>query len=225
MEHIFSNKKHGEIEDVKKFVQEELISNSVIHILKDAVTDNSYVSVENAIDAADMMVDENNPRFILIIDDTDDDTLVRNLKHFCGKWFNDERISKVFKLSDFSGDGDAEKVKLVSGVKFAADEGRCVFLSQTETINECFYDLFNQHYKLQQIKNKDGNMITRRYANIAIGSLSQPCAIDKNFNCILHLKSSDLESAPIPLLNRFEKYFITQKDMYNYVLETHSNIE
>ena len=37
-----------------------------------------------------MMVDENNPRFLRIIDDTDDDTLVRNLKHFCGKWFNDE---------------------------------------------------------------------------------------------------------------------------------------
>ena len=98
-------------------------------------------------------------------------------------------ISKVFKLSDFSGDGDAEKSSL-SVVLSLLLMRKMRLLSQTETINECFYDLFNQHYKLQQIKNKDGNMITRRYANIAIGSLSQPCAIDKNFNCILHLKSS-----------------------------------
>ena len=62
-----------------------------------------------------------------------------------------------------------EEINLVCGVKYAALKGTKIILSQTDTINESFYDLFNQHFR--RVANKDGE--EDLYANIAVGGISR----------------------------------------------------
>ena len=62
-------------------------------------------------------------------------------------------------------------------------------------------------------KSDEGNKGRRYYANIAIGSHSKPCRVDPSFQCIVHIQKSFLEYAPQPFLNRFEKFYVSQKDL------------
>ena len=103
-------------------------------------------------------------------------------------------ISKkcLFKLSKMPEDKNIEEINLVSGVKYAALKGEKVVLSQTETINESFYDLFNQHFR--KIEGKNGE--ERTYANIAIGGVSKRSAVSPLFHCIVHVRLSDLPYLP-----------------------------
>ena len=93
-------------------------------------------------------------------------------------------------------------------MKYAALQGKLVVLSQTERVNESFYDLFNQNFS--KIESDDS---IRYYANIAVGSISKPCLVDLNFQCIVHMRLSELEHVPAAFLNRFEKYRLSQLDL------------
>eukprot|EP00978_Attheya_sp_CCMP212_P019243 scaffold53665_cov59-Attheya_sp.AAC.6 len=137
-------------------------------------------------------------RYKLIIDESDDDSILRLLE---GDGLIDCSGNSLFKLSGMLEDSDMERLTLVSGVKFAALQGRTALLSQTEAVNESFYDLFNQHFRSFK---KDGE--TTYYANIAVGGMSRPSLVRPSFQCIIHVRASQLALVPAPFLNRFEKY-------------------
>ena len=87
---------------------------------------------------------------------------------------------------------------------------------QTDDIHESFYDLFNRRFK----RIDDPVSGTRLYANIAIGAHLKPCRVDPKFQCIVAIKKTELNQTPAPFLNRFEKYFITHKNIYESVLKS-----
>ena len=83
-------------------------------------------------------------------------------------------------------------------------------MSQTNSIHECFYDLFNQRFRRIHVA---PDQDPRCFANIAIGAHSKPCQIHKDFVCIVVVKQSAIEDIPGPFLNRFEKYYISHETL------------
>lgn len=171
-------------------------------------------------------------RYKLLIDTTSDESILRRLQSRrdldtlrgdgtrCG--------ASVLKLSLLPEDSGLQQVNLVSSTKYAAEKGETVVLSQTETINESFYDLFNQHF--QRIEDREprvslqltaadgavgarlviGSVQTNAYfAHIAIGSHSKLCRVSQGFQAVVHMRERELRDAPAPFLNRFEKYRLT----------------
>ena len=108
------------------------------------------------------------------------------------------------------------QIDTIAGIRHSAIQGHTVIMLQTDDIHESFYDLFNRRF--QRID--DPNSGTRLYANIAIGAHLKPCRVHPNFQCIVAIKSSELDQAPAPFLNRFEKYYITHKDILEYCLRS-----
>jgi hypothetical protein len=84
-------------------------------------------------------------RYKLVIDTTRDDSILRALPAMLNS--EDKPLAKILKLSHFQGDSSIQEVNVISQVKWAAEKGQVVLLSQTETVNESFYDLFNQHFR------------------------------------------------------------------------------
>ena len=97
------------------------------------------------------------------------------------------------------------QVNAISDVLLAARQGQTVILMNTEEIHGSFYDLFNQHFRKISSKGKQGFKY-HFYANVAIGSYSQPCKVDPNFQCIVIMQATKVRHCPSPFLNRFEKY-------------------
>lgn len=104
------------------------------------------------------------------------------------------------------------QINTIAAIRHSAVEGHTVILSQIDSIQESFYDLFNQRFRC--IKNPVTNE-HRYYANVAIGAHSKPSRVNPDFQCIVLLKESELSATPAPFLNRFEKYRIT----YNSLIE------
>jgi hypothetical protein len=145
-------------------------------------------------------------RFKLIIDCTDDDSILRLLSS-CG--IVDVSKRSMFKLSHMPQEGALEELRVISGVKFAALQGNLAVLSQTESINESFYDLFNQRF--QAVAGRDGEVSL--YANISVGGISRRSLVKPEFECVIHVKQSDLLQMPAPFLNRFEKFRLSISDV------------
>jgi len=87
-------------------------------------------------------------------------------------------------------------------------------MSQTDDIHESFYDLFNQNFR----RIDDPEDGPRYFANIAIGAYTKPSRVHPNFQCIVIVKESEIPSIPAPFLNRFEKYFISHRNLLELVL-------
>lgn len=147
----------------------------------------------------------------MIIDHTNDDSVTRLLQ------ISGALNSHAFyKLSGIEEGAEIEKLNLVSRVKFAAQHAeKTVVLSQVEGVSECFYDLFNQHFK--EFRKEDGEV--SYFANIAIGGVSRPCLISPSFQCIVHVQSSQLTDLPAPFLNRFEKFQLNIDDILDWKLK------
>lgn len=146
------------------------------------------------------------PRFKLIVDCTDDDSILRLLR--AGKLANVTQRS-LYKLSSLSENIELEQLRLISGVKFAALQGNFAVLSQTGPVNESFYDLFNLRF--QEITGRDGEVSL--YTNIAVGGISRRSLVNSDFECVIHTRHADLDELPAPFLNRFEKYRLTLDDV------------
>lgn len=150
----------------------------------------------------------NLPRYKMIIDDSNDDSVVRLLQ--MSGVLNSSHA--FYKLSGLKDGAEIEQLNLVSRVKFAAQQGdKTVVMSQIEDVSECFYDLFNQHFKEFENKGKKSY-----FANIALGGISRPCIVDPSFQCIVHVQSSQLDEIPAPYLNRFEKFQISVDDILSW---------
>ena len=108
------------------------------------------------------------------------------------------------------------QIDTIAGIRHSAIQGHSILMLQTDDIHESFYDLFNRRF--QRID--DPNSGTRLYANIAIGAHLKPCRVHPKFQCIIAIKNSELDQAPAPFLNRFEKYYITHKDILEFVFKS-----
>ena len=88
-------------------------------------------------------------------------------------------------------------------------------MSQTDDIHESFYDLFNQRFR--RIDDPEGG--PRYFTNISIGAHLKPSRVHQNFQCIVVVKESEIKNTPAPFLNRFEKYFISHKNLLTLSLD------
>ena len=156
---------------------------------------------------------ENEVRYKLIIDPSEDDSLVRLLFTF-GILKRDN--TRIFVCSNFPADGQLQKINTIAAIRHSAIEGHTVVMSQTDDIHESFYDLFNQRFR----RIDDLNKGPRYYTNIAIGAHLRPSRVHPNFQCVVVVKKSEVVNTPAPFLNRFEKYLITHVTM----LETALNL-
>ena len=152
---------------------------------------------------------ENEVRYKLLIDSSDDDSLVRTL-YSVG--ILNRNNTRMFMCSNFPEDGELQKIDTIAAIRHSAMKGHTVILSQTDDIHESFYDLFNQRFR-----RIDHNKEPRYYANIAIGAYHKPSRVNHKFQCVVVIKKSEIHKHPSPFLNRFEKYSITHKDILDVV--------
>jgi hypothetical protein len=149
-------------------------------------------------------------RYKLLIETTNDDSILRLLQERrILQLIPGGRSCTVLKLSDFPEDSEIQQANVIAGAKYAAAKGETIVLSQTDRINECFYGVFNQRFQRMVDRDGDGQPVVTYHANIAIGSHSKLCQVSPGFQCIVHLRLSELREAPAPFLNRFEKYRLT----------------
>ena len=155
---------------------------------------------------------ENEVRYKLIIDPSEDDSLVRLLFSF---GILERENTRVFVCSDFPGDGQLQKIDTIAAIRHSAMQGHTVVMSQTDDIHESFYDLFNQRFR----RINDPKQGPRYYTNIAIGAHSKPSRVHPNFQCVVVVKQSEIKSTPAPFLNRFEKYLISHSSLLDASLK------
>ena len=175
----------------------------ILDILRDSLEDRPQ---------AEQDFSENEVRYKLIIDPSEDDSLVRLLFSF-GILKRDS--TRIFVCSNFPGDGQLQKINTIAAIRHSAIEGHTVVMSQTDDIHESFYDLFNQRFR----RIDDPKEGPRYYTNIAIGAYSKPSRVQKNFQCVVVVKKSEVKNIPAPFLNRFEKYFISHHAFLKTALE------
>lgn len=155
---------------------------------------------------------ENEVRYKLLIDPSEDDSLVRLLFSFD---VLERENTRILMCSDFPENVQIQKINTIASIRHSAIQGHTVVMSQTDDIHESFYDLFNQRFR----RIDDPKHGARYYANIAIGSHSKPSRVHPNFQCVVVVKRSEVESTPAPFLNRFEKYLISHGSMLEAILQ------
>ena len=104
----------------------------------------------------------------------------------------------------------------MAAIKHSASQGHTVLLSQIDSIQECFYDLFNQRFACTE----DTTHGKRFYANVTIGSYVKPCPVHCNFQCVVVIKKSTISQTPPAFLNRFEKYALSHHLLLKYLLKS-----
>ena len=153
---------------------------------------------------------ENEVRYKLIIDPSEDDSLVRLLFTF---GILSRKNTRIFVCSNFPADGHLQKINTIAAIRHSAIEGHTVVMSQTDDIHESFYDLFNQRFRrIDDLKEGP-----RYYTNIAIGAHLKPSRVHPKFQCVVIVKKSEIENTPAPFLNRFEKYLLSHQTMLETV--------
>ena len=193
---------------------------NVVDVLRHSIFDSETIrkEVDNARDSQRASsLNESVIRFKLIIDDSEDESISRLL---FSNGILDEESTRVLRFSSFSEESENENLEIISEVKAAAASGKCVLLSQTEGLEESFFDLFNQHFTVfpnTKWKEDDPNSGPkyRYFANIAVGSVSKNCPVDPKFMIIVVKRKAELAQTPPAELNRFEKFRIRLVDVYN----------
>ena len=158
------------------------------------------------------VLSENEVRYKLIIDPSEDESLVRLL--FSSGILERDK-TRIFVCSNFPGDGQLQKINTIAAIRHSAIKGHTVVMSQTDDIHESFYDLFNQRFR----RIDDPKEGPRYYTNIAIGAYSRPSRVHSDFQCVVVVKESEVKNTPAPFLNRFEKYLISHTTLLETALE------
>ena len=177
--------------------------NLILDVLKDSMQDRPLATQD---------LTDNEVRYKLIIDPSEDDSLVR-LLFTVGVM--DRKKTRLFMCSDFPDDSEAQKIDTIAAIRHSAIEGHTVIMSQTDAIHESFYDLFNQRFRCIHDPEKGA----RYYTNIAIGAHHKPSRVDPKFQCVVVIKKSEVETTPAPFLNRFEKYTISHRSLLEAVMK------
>lgn len=175
----------------------------ILGVLQESMQDSPSSSLDLA---------ENEVRYKLIIDPSEDDSVVRLLFSF---GILERNNTRMFVCSDFPGDGQLQKIDTIAAIRHSAMQGHTVIMSQTDDIHESFYDLFNQRFR----RIDDPEHGPRYYANIAIGAHSKPSRVHPSFQCVVVVKKSEIATTPAPFLNRFEKYLISHGSLLDASLQ------
>ena len=182
----------------------------VLEVLQESMRDRPQASQD---------LTENEVRYKLLIDPSEDDSLARLL--FSSGVMDqkilrlDKKNLRLFVCSEFPGDGEVQKINTIAAIRHSVMEGHTVVLSQTDDIHESFYDLFNLRFR----RIDDPEHGTRYYTNIAIGAHHKPSRVNPNFQCVVVVKESEIASTPAPFLNRFEKYLISHHGLLEAILQ------
>jgi hypothetical protein len=183
---------------------EDVQQRRILEVLQDSMQDRPQAMQD---------LTENEVRYKLLIDPSEDDSLVRLLFSF---GVLERENTRMFVCSDFPGDGQLQKINTIAAIRHSAIEGHTAVLSQTDDIHESFYDLFNQRFR----RIDDPEHGARYYTNIAIGAHLKPSRVHPNFQCVVVLKKSEVDSTPAPFLNRFEKYLISHGSLLETILHS-----
>jgi hypothetical protein len=146
---------------------------------------------------------ENQTRYKLLIDSSEDQSLIRQLFSLGIFKRSDTRI---YSCSRLPGDGESQKVYTTMAVRYSAIQGHTLIIYQAEEIQESFYDLFNLRFTC---------VGDNFYTNVSIGPLIKPTRVDPHFNCAMILSKSELNKTTKPFLNRFEKFSLSHEILYN----------
>ena len=187
---------------VLKCVNLESNRRSILDVLNESMEDRPQTMKD---------LTENAVRYKMIIDPSEDGSIVRLLFSFD---VLDRENTRVFICSHFPGDGQVQKINTIAAIMYSVTEGHTVVLYQTSDIHESFYTLFNQRF--QRIDHPERG--TRYYANIALGAYSQPSVVHPNFQCVVVVRQSEINTTPAPFLNRFEKYLLTHGSLLESLL-------
>ena len=88
---------------------------------------------------------------------------------------------------------------------------------QTEKIHESFYELFNQRFRVLSDPKKG----RRFFTTISIGAHTKPCKVDSKFQCIVVVNKSEMKNTPSAFLNRFDKFSLSYRLLFNELLSTY----
>ena len=189
---------------------------NILEVLQDSMLDKPQAVKD---------LSENEVRFKLIIDPSEDDSLLRLLFTVHAM---DRKKTHLFVCSDFPGDSEVQKINTIAAIRHSAIQGHTVILSQTDDIHESFYDLFNRRFRRiddpdcdckHHPDSDDCKHHPRYYANIAIGAHNKPSRVNPEFQCVVVIKKSEVNTTPAPFLNRFEKYLISHQSLVEIILQ------
>lgn len=154
-------------------------------------------------------------RYIMIIDPSENESSISLLRDF-------DICKNVIRVHDFIEDNNDESIaNIISKIKDAMAMGSTILLTNSSSIDTCFYDVYNRYFT--PITTSEGNK--KFVANIAIGSHSKACIISPNFKIIVHIPLSKINSTSLPFLNRFEKYYLTIEEALQIELNKYSKMD
>ena len=154
-------------------------------------------------------------RFKLLVDNTDDGSMLQLLKHSGIAQLKDVQ---VFSLSALSQGDELMPVTVVSQITAAMETGRTVWLTNTRAIDGCLFDVFNQSYVVAS--NGKGDVL--HFVAVAIGAALEYKRVHRDFQCIVHVTKRELagrdELLPAPYLNRLEKFTLSTHEVLEHAL-------
>ncbi|CAF1198278.1 unnamed protein product [Didymodactylos carnosus] len=145
-------------------------------------------------------------RYKLVIDETEDESAARLLFQVNVLDPNPDKTT-VFRMSDFVDDinNELKNVEILSTIKLCMETGKTILMINTGRIHGSLYDVFNQNFSIM--------------ATVAIGPKTLDCIVHEQFQCIVHIKQSEMKDIPAPFLSRFQKYSLSINDFYRIQLE------
>ncbi len=160
-------------------------------------------------------------RYKLIIDESEDESAI-NLLLQTGILDSDLNRTTIFRMSDFSDDinNELRNVEILSTIKLCMETGKTILMVNTSRIHGSLYDVFNQNFSIMATGD------TRKiFSKVAIGPKTIDVIVHEDFQCIIHVKRSELKDIPPPFLSRFQKYSLSINDFYRIRLQKLPNNE
>ena len=154
-------------------------------------------------------------RYKLIIDESEDESAVRLLAQ-SGIINLDPNRTTVFRMSDFPDDVNNElrNVEMLSTIKLCMETGKTILMINTGRIHGSLYDVFNQNFSIMAT----GDM-RKIFSKVAIGPKTIDVVVHEDFQCLIHIKRSELDEIPASFLSLFQKYSLSVNDFYRIQLE------
>ncbi|KRX03117.1 P-loop containing nucleoside triphosphate hydrolase [Pseudocohnilembus persalinus] len=115
-----------------------------------------------------------------------------------------KKPSKLFVGSNFQDDTQIEKsYEVINQVIDSVQKGYICILINLDDIYQSFYDLLNQNFQIQKVGTE------KYFCRISVGAESSKIQVNENFKLVLIQDVSSYKRLDPPLLNRFEKHFIS----------------
>ena len=154
-------------------------------------------------------------RYKLVIDESEDDSAIHLLLQ-TGIFDSDLSRTTILRMSDFVDDVNNElsNVEMLSTIKLCMETGKTILMVNTGRIHGSLYDVFNQNFSI--MATGDARKI---FSKVAIGPKTIDVMVHEDFQCIVHLKRSELRDIPPPFLSRFQKYSLSINDFYRIRLQ------